>query len=1144
MLLGIMILSTTGLLVNSCIDPMYDMAQGINTEIQVGGDSLALPIGTTDTMRLGDFLNSNDLEFLKTMEDGGYSINISDSVTLDDLLRDVDVSKLKFDDKTFSQITKIDFGDIDISDFSIPDFNKTQVTDMNIPLIEIGNIVPTVDLNTNFNIGFSDYALNANELELDAIDRQSNKDNLLANSYPFNTFPGEMDNPTSVSFDLPDIPLDGIPAVTINYEIDVPDGVVNIHQIDLEAGGTLEIKVELGDVQQSIQGGIFTPNITVDPSDLFVFDPFAPLTGGKIVFTEELNDFNLFTSTKTLTVDAFHNLPTAVNGLINLSKDVNVSGSISAKGDVKPHKIQSAKEIDLIVHVKLTNLKIKNMDFDIPTFTSNLTDQSNFVIFDNTMPVEIKKILSLHLEKTPGTTYNENLIIHVTTDPDDLPPLTNSNYQIDNLVITFPDNCIFDENTPNLSGNVYSVQNIPFDTEKGYLIELNLKEVNLEDTPIINQTLEWSGEVSYTGQISINGRANSKDINTSIDPAINLKFETAVQLNHATVVTNPIKEDIEDTPVALEYEINISENVRRLGIVNLESGCKLRIDIMQPDLPLPLEGDEIVLRFSDLYMFYPHDHLNDNNEYHIKGAIPEYIELELQAFRINRDLDEGYLSLKDTFYITGSILLTEGIVNSTAISSLEDKNLTFKASVSNMNITATSIEMNTLVAHNVDSTSMEMEIEDIPSQIIALDSILFKDGGEMELEMVFNNMPDLGDSLLHAYMILKFPDMLILEPGITNDKNELIIDEPFDRNNQLIKKINVKGFKFDASELSGKLTVNDKVRFDVDISVNNPTINTEDLQGENITADVIIKLKGLEFKSVYGKVDIDLGDQMKIPNVPLDNFPEFMRNKDAVLDVLNPILALKTESNLGIPFDTKLSLTKFIDGNALTDEKISLNFSLPKVNSPDEIIQTGYWYAPKKSGMPNNYTFTETHLQNLFKPVPDSVLVEFVPRINTDAQHIIDLDADYTLKVKYDIIIPLSFGKDLNILLRDTIENVILELGDLNLKTGALEILATITNSIPLDLDMDLIMMDANNKILATSSEQKILAGASDGSGVESDIKIKLADNLEKLKDLNKVALVFKASSNETVAGTPIKPTNFIKASLKARVLGGINITL
>ena len=101
-LLGIMILATTGLLVNSCVDPMYDMSEGISTEIQIGGDSLALPIGTTDTMRLGDFLSPDDLEFLRTMEDGGYGISISDSMTLDDLLRDVDINKLKFNDKTFT----------------------------------------------------------------------------------------------------------------------------------------------------------------------------------------------------------------------------------------------------------------------------------------------------------------------------------------------------------------------------------------------------------------------------------------------------------------------------------------------------------------------------------------------------------------------------------------------------------------------------------------------------------------------------------------------------------------------------------------------------------------------------------------------------------------------------------------------------------------------------------------------------------------------------------------------------------------------------------------------------------------------------------------------------------------------------------
>lgn len=948
-LLGIMILATTGLLVNSCVDPMYDMSEGISTEIQIGGDSLALPIGTTDTMRLGDFLSPDDLEFLRTMEDGGYGISISDSMTLDDLLRDVDVSKLKFDDKTFSQVTQIDFGDIDISDFTIPNFSKTQEANMNMPSIEVGNIVPTIVLNTDFSIGFSDYALSGPELE-----------------------------------------------------------------------------------------------------------------------------------------------------------------------------------------------------FDIPPFLTELKDTSNFEIFDDGIPDEINDILSLHFVKTPGATYDGNLIIKITTDPNDWPPLTNSNYQIVYLDITFPDNFTFDEN-PNLSGNVYSVQNIPFDIEEGYLIELNLKEIDFEDTPINDHhALDWSGSVSYAGQISVSGRANSKDISSSKqdDPVVNLKFETAMQLDYATVVTNPIKKDVEDTPVELEFEIDITENARRLGRVNVEPGCKLRIDITQPNSPLPLEGDEILLQFSDLYIFYPDANLDANNQYHIKGEIPDYIELELEAFLINRNLDKGYLLLKDTFHITGSTLFKQGTVNSAAISSLEDDMLTFRANISNINIVGTSIEMNTLLAQNVDSTLMEMEIEDMPSQITALDSILFKDGGKMELEMTFNNLPHMGDSLLQAEMILKFPDILIFEPGMVNDKNELIIDESFDRNNRLSKTLGVRGFKFDASELSGKLTVNDKIRFETDIFVVDPTVNTDDLQGENITANVSVELKGLNFRSVYGKVDINLGDQMEIPNVPLDKFPEFMRNKDAVIDVLNPILALKTESNLGIPIDTKLSLTKFVDGKELTDEKIFLNFSLPKVNSPDEIIETGYWYAPRQSGMPNGYTFAETHLQNLFKPVPDSVQVEFVPTINPGVQHMIDLVADYKLKVKYDIILPLSFGKDLNIVLRDTIENVNLEFGDLDLKTGALEILAKITNSIPLDLEMELIMMDADHNILSTSPAQTILAGASDGSGVDSNIRIKLADNLENLKDLNKVVLVFKATSNETVAGTPIKPTNFIKANLRARVLGGLNVTL
>ena len=93
-------------------------------------------------------------------------------------------------------------------------------------------------------------------------------------------------------------------------------------------------------------------------------------------------------------------------------------------------------------------------------------------------------------------------------------PLTNSNYQIVYLDITFPDNFTFDEN-PNLSGNVYSVQ-IFLLTLRRLSYWAEFEEIDFEDTPINDHhALDWSGSVSYAGQISVSGRANSKDISSS-----------------------------------------------------------------------------------------------------------------------------------------------------------------------------------------------------------------------------------------------------------------------------------------------------------------------------------------------------------------------------------------------------------------------------------------------------------------------------------------------------------------------------------------------------------------------------------------------------------------------------------------------------
>lgn len=1132
----ILFTALVSLTIESCIDPMYDLSKGINPEISVGGDSLGIALGKLDTIFLGDFLSSEDQSFLKTLGDGGYGMTISDSMSIEDLLKDLDVSKLKFDDQVFAQNTKVDFGDIDVSEFVIPGFTQTENLDMNIPSMELGDVVPSVDINKDFTVSFSDYALDETKLNLDDIDKNTNKDNLLADVSPFNTYDTNI-NP-AFSFTLPQ-PIDiGKLSATINYSIDVPDGITSIYQIDLEAGGQLEVKLVLGDASNALVSGIFTPDISIDPTDLFKFSPLAPLQNGKIVFGNDnkLTNFNSYTTSKTIDIEAFHNLHDAVNNLISISNDVIVTGTIDAEGEVRQNKVQEAKEIDLIINIIIKDVKIKNMDFEIPDFVTPIDGTSVFTIENNSIPEDIKTITIISLGKTDGSPLPKNLVINIK--PSNLPEMKTSSYKIDNLSITFPDNFTFKE----MAGQTFTAIDATLDPVTGYSITLDLEKMDMSEVPITNQILSWQGDITYNGQISIGGRMNSDKINTSADPLINLKSESAIKVESVMVETNQIDKEIQVGEVALEYEIDIADKVARLGTVNVQPGSYLTININKPNMPLELRAKNLTLKFSDLYEFKPDPNLN-NNEYIINGNIPDFIQLELKALHINQNLDDGFLSLKDTFNIAGSIILLPGTALSTQIEALQNEKLSFEAIVSDVQIESTSIEMKTLEANYQDSTVLDMAIDDIPSEIVALDSITLKPGAELELDITINNMPDLGTNPLDADITISFPDILKFESGAVNSNNELIIREAF-VDGKLSKKVNLKGLKFDGSDLNGSLTLDDKVNFDVNVSVSNPTINSEDLQGKDISVDVNVALKNIEFKSVYGKFNVDFGDKMDIPNLTLDDLPDFMKGDDVVLDILNPVLALSTESNIGIPIDATLSLTNYKNGNALTDNKINLDFSLPKSESPNDIRTTSYWYSPSESGMPTGYTFMDTNIQDLFKPIPDSVKISFNPIINTGYQHLIDLTAKYNLKVKYDITIPFNFGKDLSIVLKDTLEDVSLDLGDIDINTGALEITAKITNSIPLDLRLEMLMVDKNLNILSAPEPQTIWAGAPDGSGVESTIQIRLADSLKSLKDMDKIILVFKATSNSTVAGTPIRPENFVIADLKARIIGGIKIKL
>jgi hypothetical protein len=80
--IGIILLLATVLSFTNCIDDEYDLASGINTEMNVGGDSLSFPIIKTTKVYLDSMMSSQDIRMLRRMEDDTYSFQISDSMEM------------------------------------------------------------------------------------------------------------------------------------------------------------------------------------------------------------------------------------------------------------------------------------------------------------------------------------------------------------------------------------------------------------------------------------------------------------------------------------------------------------------------------------------------------------------------------------------------------------------------------------------------------------------------------------------------------------------------------------------------------------------------------------------------------------------------------------------------------------------------------------------------------------------------------------------------------------------------------------------------------------------------------------------------------------------------------------------------------
>lgn len=1122
--------------INSCIDTRYDISKGISTKIAFGGDSLSIPLGSTDTIRVGDLLNADSIELISIGEDGGYGINMSDSISVE--IPGIDKTALVLEDQFFRPDTiSINFGDISLKDFSIPGIEQTSNLSLNMNDISLEDFDIAIEKKTySYGSGMTGYALDPDALAVYIEPVEATTPTLLKEGYL--ALP-DIGPPIEVPLLMPSDTLDISTENEMNFTFDVPDGVTNINRVELKkvpeekAVFKIELKLDsaVTETDTVFTRGSILPNILIDPTDLFVFNESTPLNAqGKIEFGIEqtLNNDNAFIAEKIMYIDAFNIVGEPVDGSITLLDTVRAQGNVVVDTlFLYTNKFNTAKNLNFVVEISINNVVIESMKFDIPELKTKISGNTPFSI-DNEIEEEINTINKVHFD--PGS-------ISILINSENFPEMETQTILIDSLAIVFPEQFIF-EPAHGLTGSSYLISDSVFDPDAGIEIILNLRELNMSSIALEKagdvQKIQWEDSVRFGGTVSVNGRIDSKNIPAKgSDAGMKIQIGSALDFDYAEVTTNQISETLPPTSIELAFEIDIAKEVKRMDTIKMEDSTIISLDLDLPTLPLDIEGD-ITIAFPPLFSFDP---ALPYNKYHIVGSIPESIELQLASLNINKNLTNGRLTLDDSITVSGTVNLLSGKVSSKDIEGLSGKNMTVKATTDDLKISSTSLQLNTLQADFSDSTLIEIPTIDLPKEILSLDSIILGDEAVLELTVDITKMPKLSSPLMVDFA-LEFPELFVFMPGMVDDQNVWSFEEDF--KGKLKKSLYIKGLKFDGKNLGGKLDINEMIKYDAGVSVTDPTVNSDDLKGDTISVAVEVKLSGVNFKSVFGKVDP--GIEPILQEVEIGGLPDFLKDTSIVLDI-NPVLAIQTASNLGIPVITNIKLIPVINNVDQLEKAQDITLNLTRSATEADTAKNYFWIASDSAGMPDNYQLLETNLKELFSTIPEKLKMEIQAETDISVQHEVDLDANYFMDVNYDVSVPLSFGQDFNLTIRDTISDLDSTIIEMAFAGGGLELFGTISNSIPMELDIQIIPIDKFNEIIPIETiTQKIQSGKVDGSATDSDLSLRILDSDGLLKDLSGFILEFTASSNETVAGTPIKPENFVKATLKARLFGGIII--
>lgn len=455
------------------------------------------------------------------------------------------------------------------------------------------------------------------------------------------------------------------------------------------------------------------------------------------------------------------------------------------------------------------------------------------------------------------------------------------------------------------------------------------------------------------------------------------------------------------------------------------------------------------------------------------------------------------------------------------------------------------------------STSIEFD-EEVPEELLDLNTVKFDGTPKLVIDIQFEAPEEVAKLELMDYVI-HFPEFIVFDDNRI-ENHCLVIDGEMDVDAGYHVELDIAEFDFAENPIQEvgsekRLHIDGAVTLDGQLRV---TVRGDGTLPGTVTVGIMpqVSIDKMKLGEITGKVNVDIEEVNE--EVDLGDIPDFLKDKDVVLDIEHPVIMLEVGNTTGVPVLADLTLTPLADGSPIENGIIELrreerDIVVKAADEMGEYTWSNFFISNSEVGMELGFEFVDVpNLPNLIRQIPDVIQINMTAEADPEAEHRFDLShGDYEMNVRYNVHVPLTFGPDLQVIYRDTIDDFNSDIKDYVKYVTEVVMEMEVENTIPLGMMCRAVALDVDGRALSgieVSTPQPIEAAGWDGNNttlVRGDFTIELKETVAgTMEQLDGLALEITADANEGVEGASLKNNQYLRLSGKMRIPGGITVDI